>query len=363
MGGKPILISAAVAALLAVAVPSVSAARTVRTEVSTASGVSQGSATSQPKNTCSSQQTAPGVNGRCILNDTYSGYSAQLPDGYWALGVTGTWVVPQISSCPANVLNDHPRTAVWVGEWGSWAHLRLRSQGGKEDAWLPQIGTVSRCSNGNAIYSVGWEMASDKAGYGNSAQLSMDCPGDRFYKLCSYTDYPNNPSNSMTISPGDQILASVGIITTRKHPQSRGGRHVRKFQIYLDDETTGVIAVGHLKTAKGDSRTAKVRRAAIIKQGGVIVENEPSCSIADFLILSCKNGDTFNGLAEFGTPIPITAYIAQWKQRRATVNEYVMQRGYFFNLIHHQLAQNSQPSGSMTGPNGMSWTVSWLRQY
>jgi len=338
-------------------------ARTVPVRTSATHIVTQTSAmtSKQPKNACSPKQVAPGVKGRCILNDTYSGYSAELPDGYWVLGVTGTWVVPKISTCPSGILNDHPRAAVWVGEWGSWADLRLKSEGGREDAWLPQIGTVSRCFNGKATYSVAWEMASEP-GYGNAAQLRMDCPGDKVYKLCAYANYPHNPSKNMAISPGDQILASVGIITGN-HPQPPAGRQVRKFQIYLDDETTGVIAVGYMKTAKSNGKTTQVSLDAIVKQGGVIVEDEPSCSISDFLHLNCEHGDTFNGLAKFQTAIPITVYIAQWKNLRATTTEWVMQRGYLFNLIHHQLARNSAPSGSMTGPNGMHWTVTWLRQY
>ncbi|HEX4092158.1 MAG TPA: hypothetical protein VHZ33_25865 [Trebonia sp.] len=301
---------------------------------------------SQPKGNCSAKQISQGVNGICLLSNVYSGYTAQLPSGHWALGVTGTWIVPKIS-CPGDILEGNPRTAVWVGQFGSWTDLVDKSQKGKADAWLPQIGTLSRCLAGKAVYSIAWEMAADQTGYGNAAQDSLDCPGNKIYKLCSYTDFPSHPGKKMTIRPGDHVLASVGILTGNQ-PAPGAKAQPRKFQIYLDDMTTGVIADGSIETAKGAS-PVKVGLAQIIDQSGVIVEDEPGVP-------------AFNGLAKFDSPIRITAYIAQWKQYRTTVNEWFLQRDYL-KLVHHQLAQNGRPSGSMTGSSGMSWTVTWLRQY
>lgn len=231
--------------------------------------------------------------------------------------------------------------------------------------WLPQIGTVSYCWSGKPYYSIAWEMATIQGGdLGNGVQLSPDCPGNKIYKLCAYApgSYPGKPSDKMKINPGDQILASVGLLLPGKQTEPSEKSQPRKFQIYLDDMTTGFLADGYMVTAKG-AKPVSVKLPDIIEQSGVIVEAQPSCSLSDiFVYHSCKYGLTLNGLAKFTTPIRITAYIAQWKPYKTTVNEWVLQRDYL-NLIHDQLAQNSAPSGSMTSPNGMSWAVTWLRQY
>jgi hypothetical protein len=356
-GSRRVWLSFATAVLLAL-FPVIS-----MTSSASAADVGAASSAAQVKGNCAKQQVAKNVNGLCFEQGGYAGYSAQLPSGDWALGITATWTVPTIASCPQNSANDHPRTAVWVGQWGGMQDLLPTSAGGKADSWLPQIGTLSRCVSGRAVYSIGWEMAADQSGYGNAAQVTMDCPGNTIYKLCAYADasYPNNPSNIMIINPGDQILASVGIVMGNQSEPSTKAQP-RKFQIYLDDMTTGIIADGYLVTAKG-AKPVNVSLPAIIDQSGVIVEDQPSCSLSDiFVTHTCTNGLTLNGLAKFTTPIKITAYIAQWKQYKATTNEWVLQRDYL-GVIHDQLAQNSAPSGSMTGSSGMSWTVTWLRQF
>lgn len=327
----------------------------------TAAQVAHSSA-AQVKSNCAKNQITKGVNGLCMETEFYSGYSAQLPSGVWPLGITGTWTVPKVS-CPqgvAGALNDKPRTAVWVGQWGSMEDI-FPAKGSTADAWLPQIGTASRCSFGKAIYSIAWEMATDQSQYGNAAQDTLACPGNKIYKLCAYASisYPKNPSDKMTINPGDRIRASVGIETGNQlEPSAKAAP--RKFDIYLDDETTGVIADGYMVTAEG-TKQVPVNLSKIIQQSGVVVEDEPGCDLSK--PLCGGEGPTFNGLAKF-TPIKITAWIAQWKPYKTTVNEWVLQRDYL-SIIHRQLAQNSAPSGSMDSAdgNGMSWTVTWLHQY
>ena len=203
-------------------------------------------------------------------------------------------------------------------------------------AWLPQIGTDSRCDGaGVASYSLTWEMYSQVKGGGNRQHYGLDCPGDATYSLCG---------NLTSISPGDVVNAAVdfeGPYTAKTVK--------RKFEIRLTDLTTGNFATGNIMTNK------PVPIGNIAVQGGVIVENQPPCGLVDLLLLNCSVATLGeNGLAHFANPITIgTVYTSVRGTARLHYYRWLM------TLNGHRLAQDS----SLAIVDGtMNYNVKWRRQ-
>jgi len=81
------------------------------------------------------------------LTGNWSGYSGYPVNGY-VTDAEATWTVPSVT-CPSS---GNPRAAIWVGMWGGTTSIE------DHQAWLPQIGTESKCSGGKATYDAIWEM-------------------------------------------------------------------------------------------------------------------------------------------------------------------------------------------------------------
>ncbi len=74
---------------------------------------------------------APTVTGEADW--AFGGYSVHPNAGSgWVVDALGSCTVPKVN-CP-NVAGDAPRTAVWVGMWGTLASM------GAGQGWLPQVG-------------------------------------------------------------------------------------------------------------------------------------------------------------------------------------------------------------------------------
>jgi hypothetical protein len=270
-----------------------------------------------------------------IPTSGWAGYSASPIKGY-VIDEEANWNVPAIK-CPSSPV-DHPRADVWVGMWGSLPSMakRIGKHTHTPDAWVPQIGTDSRCDGlGLASYSLTWEMYSQVTGGGNGQQYGLDCPGDATYSLCG---------NLTSISPGDVVNAAVYFEGpyTAKPAQ-------RKFEIRLTDLTTGDYVTGNMRTNK------PVPIGDIAAQGGVIVENEPPCGLVDLLLLRCLASTVGeNGLAHFADPVTIgTVYTSG--------NATTDLRYYRWEMIlnGHALAQDSPLA---VVDDTMNFNVEWLRQ-
>ena len=111
-------------------------------------------------------------------------------------------------------------------------------------------------------------------------------------------------------------------------PYTRGSQ-ARHFEIRLTDLTTGEFAQGYISTIVG------VKQGHIAYQGGVVVEDNPPCSIDDFLHPGkCKG--IINGLAQFDTPVDITGMhtLTEHKGNGNLVplyyNEWVLERTHLW---------------------------------
>jgi hypothetical protein len=218
---------------------------------------SHAAATSHPKSTP-------------IVNEQWAGYSANPAKGY-VRGEQASWGVPRIT-CPTSIFDGAPRAVVWVGEWGSIPDIE------KKTSWLPQIGTSARCVGGKPKYELTWEMFTYVKNGGNGAQYGLDCPGSKLYRLCG---------NLKSVSPNDVVTAAVAFAGPYSNKAA-----VRQFNITLLDLTTGDEAVGYIKTNQ------PVALDDIATQGGVILEDNPTCHLTDFILGKCHSLGP-NGLAEF----------------------------------------------------------------
>jgi Peptidase A4 family len=201
---------------------------------------------------------APLVSPKEISQPNYAGYSWHPKKGF--VTYSGSlWKIPKVdcSKAPTGSDGRHARAAVWVGLWGGPSTA---------NAWLPQVGTVSRCQIDKSF----------PPAYVAFAQMyhngGCKVAGDNGCK----------PQNlSMSVSPGDKMDGEV------EYSGVGSGNHrgEYKFTYFLYDITTGMQDTGTLYTA------SSVLRSDVAYQGGAIVEDE--------------NGNG-NPLAEFTSPITFT---------------------------------------------------------
>jgi hypothetical protein len=204
----------------------------------------------------------------------YAGYSAYPISGY-VTNVEGTWTVPPVNCSSA----PNARVAVWVGMWGGTTSIQYST------AWLPQIGTVSQCYDGQPYYFLIWEMESLVPGGGNGAQ-------DGYTSGTYYNVTGNLPTYENLLSPaflgdaevsaGDSISANVFNVDASNSTATE-----RTFDISLEDNTTGKYAVGTIATNQA------VSPGNIASQGGVMVESS-----------GVTASGSFPGLAQF-SPLTI----------------------------------------------------------
>jgi hypothetical protein len=258
--------------------------------------------------------------------NVFSGYSACAKGNGLLTVAEASWTVPKVS-CP--LLVNYPRAAVWVGLWGSMPSIS------NSTAWLPQIGTDSQCNRDSSqlpvpgtYYFAVWEMRALTNGQGNTPQ----------------------PITSMTIHPGDRMVASVEY-------EGADGNSVQHFSLALFDVTVNDKKPGSDEVTIDTATTEPVRDlSTILQQGGAVVEGSTS--------QKTKLGNVWaNGLAQFTPPVSFTQVqvgsVLTGPQNPAGVNYiewvYKDQSGK-----GHLMASNSKLSGSMY--SGLaSYTVTWKR--
>jgi len=209
-----------------------------------------------------------------------AGYSA-YPANAAVTAADATWKVPTIS-CKTGTSGE--RVAVWAGMMGSET---ARAEG---LAWLPQIGTVSQCYNGQPYYFLIWEMASMVSGGDNAAQ-------DVYASVPNYTvtgDLPTveNPLSvfygNVLVNAGDLVDAEV----TAMSP-STSGAFQRTYEIQLEDFTTEQEAYGTISTNQA------VSLENIQNQGAAVIEDDPSSGLAQFSPLTIS-AEVYGGSGSYG---------------------------------------------------------------
>ncbi|HET7015701.1 MAG TPA: G1 family glutamic endopeptidase [Streptosporangiaceae bacterium] len=176
-----------------------------------------------------------------LPNPSWSGYSASPAKGTLNTS-TATWRIPKVT-CPSK---GTQRAAVWVGLWGDNKSIK----NGK--AWLPQIGTDSQCSNGQATYFIVYQL------YHGNAQFCALLPEWVFEHVCKGT----KPIQVMTpeVHAGDQVQAFVRFT----HKSKDGKLH---FDLDLNDNSAGKWVDKYVAVDAGTDMSE------VASQGGVIVED------------------------------------------------------------------------------------------
>jgi hypothetical protein len=261
--------------------------------------------------------TPPGtVKATVLPYNNYAGYAAYPSAGY-VHKVQAIWSVPSISCPPRGV----PRAAAWVGMWGGTASIN------NQTAWLPQIGTVSHCDKGKALYVAFWEMATGLRGQGNAPQILSSVP----------------------VHANDTIVASVTFVGPTSFPN---GYQRRKFELTINNTTDH-------KAAKLTVLSGGVQLASIISQAGAVIEDEPPCSVWDLPDCNAPIKQWLgHGLAEFSPPVHFSNVLVSaqsgaklpWKYY-----EYVMRDGKGGQLL-------GADSTLGLSKGGMYYTITWKTQ-
>lgn len=244
-----------------------------------------------------------------VPNYSYAGYTL-LAGGSGAFRLAeATWVVPSIPVlyCLAHP-GAYPRVAPWVGLWGTNDSIN------KGTAWLPQIGTVSRCNSGfpGPHYLAFWEMftgvkGGGAKGYGAGPQIIR----------------------SMTIKAGDTMNGGV------EYEGTLGSDLVYKFQL-IDVTRTKPGAPDEF--SKTVTTTKPVKFRDIMAQGGAVVE--PECN---------------HGLAKF-TTVPFSDVQLDWLNVSPT--GVSLQKWTMIGSDGSTLAQPGSVSGF---PGSLHYTVTYKR--
>jgi hypothetical protein len=263
-------------------------------------------------------------------NVTYSGYSVYAKNSGLFTIATANWTVPKVN-CSKYQYRDTPRTAVWVGLWGTQKSIDDGT------AWLPQTGTISWCNFSlytglrlpGAHYSAFWEIAS----------------GDK---------EPGNPPQdiAMPVHPGDKMSASVEF-------DGAGPGGTWEFRLALFDVTDNQSQPGSAVFDQVEDTPGPIAAAnldTILHQGGAVVESMP------------PSHSYPNGLAQFSTPVHITNM-----QVASDFTGHLKPTGYGYNewVLHHAtktgplLAKNSSPptvtGATQSSPGVLSYTITWKR--
>jgi hypothetical protein len=278
--------------------------------------------------TTPSEGTPPTLTPEPSLN--YSGYSVYAKNSGLFTIATANWTLPKVN-CSKYQIHDTPRTAVWVGLWGSQKSIDDGT------AWLPQTGTISWCNYSlytnlqlpGAHYAAFWEIASGDKEHGNSPQ-----------------DIP------MSLHPGDEMSASVEF-------DGAGPGGTWEFRLTLFDVTDnqgqpGSAVFDQVEDTPGPIAAANLD--TILQQGGAVVESMP------------PSHSYPNGLAEFSTPVHITNM-----QVASDFTGNLEPTGYGYTewVLHHAtrtgplLAENSSPptvtGATQSSPGVLSYTITWKR--
>jgi Peptidase A4 family len=249
--------------------------------------------------TAAAQQSAPGTTTQPIVSANWAGYSVAAPTSAAAISfrtVSGSWVQPTATCNGAS----QSFSAYWVGLGG----FAQNSSG------LEQIGSEADCDgSGHATYSAWYELV------------------------------PAGPQTlKMTVSPGDQMGASVTVI--RKHVTLR-----------LRDVTTGAYISKTLRMSTPDTSSADW-----------IVEAPSDCSgsgncvplpLSDFGNLTFSNATA--ATATHTGPISDPAWSATELQLSDGGSRFG--RGRFFGAI----PSDSAVPSPLSAP-GTSFSVAWQQQ-
>jgi hypothetical protein len=267
-----------------------------------------------------------------VPNFTYAGYSVHAEGkGLWTIA-EANWTVPRVD-CSRYAYPDAPRTAVWVGLWGS---IQSMNNG---TGWLPQTGTVSECNinprtgkhaKGTYYYAV-WEIAA-----------GAKEPG-----------IPQQPL-AMPVHPGDKISAAVEF-----EGAGPGGTMAFEFSLFDINDNQRRPGSGTFDQVEDTPAPIAVKDLdTILEQGGAIVEgNAPDQSHP-------------NGLAQFKPAVRITGLqVASEFNGALKPTSY----GYYEYILRHEvnprkfgplLAENSPPTitgATSSSPGLLSYTVTWKR--
>ena len=279
----------------------------------TALAAGQASAASQPAPTVT-PEVQSGFGGYSVHPNSSSGFIVDSQ---------ASWVVPKVN-CPGGL--NAPRVAVWDGLWGNIASMDAHQ------GWLPQVGTLSKCTVGLASYGFIWEMESQISGDG-TGPVEEDV-----------TD----------ISPGDSISASVVF----NGPYGTAAA-VRNFAITVIDNTK------HLAYQDLDLKTnVAVPLFNIVRQGGVEIEGEePTICITPLIGSFCTISAT-GGLAEYPTPIKVTKMVTTPSNDAAGASGWAYLRWeykYAGNLLENTPA-SPDVTYNAASDTIANFTETWLRQ-
>jgi hypothetical protein len=182
-----------------------------------------------PRSAAAAVMASPTV----VKNTTYAGWSVHPQFGQ-AWEAAAHWTVPAVT-CDATPLTRpwvRSRAAVWVGTWG---------QPGDDNAWLPQVGTVSQCNDGGA--------------------------SKQYYAFDQMFHSDGSPQNvlKMKVQPGDKIYAYI------EYDGLRAG--ALTFQYWIQNLSRHTRETGIIATSPG------VSGSKAMWEGGVVVETQPDDKI------------------------------------------------------------------------------------
>ena len=237
--------------------------------------------------------------------------------------VSALWAVPKVT-CPTKGISSHgawgPRAAVWVGLTGT-----LDSIYSTGNAYLPQIGTNSKCVNGKPQYSGVYELE----------------------HACNLNDVlacfqGEQTIDGFKVSGGDTVYASVVYSGTT----SSGAQ---QFQLTLVDYASGGSGT---KVTESVETLPNVPLLDVARQGLAIVENIDPFTVAGVPIPGT------GGLAQFKKPIEFVQYAVNGEPSGGlSAIEYSMLGGK-----GKELATNSHPLGGDLTVGTGTFTVTWNAQ-
>jgi Peptidase A4 family len=261
------------------------------------------------------------ANSTLLVNtNEWSGYSVYPSvQGDTLTHVSALWAVPKVT-CPTTGIAAQgafgPRAAVWVGLTGTLASIFTT-----HNAWLPQIGTNSKCLNGKPQYSAVYEL----------------------YHACNLSDIlacfqSEQAISGFKVNAGDTIYASVTY-------SGATSSSAQKFQLTLVDYASGGSGT---RVTENVQTLAHVPLLDAARQGLAIVEN-----VDEFTSLGIGIPGT-GGLAQFKQPVQFVQYAANGELSGGlSPIEYDMLNN------GKKLAVNSYPLSGDPATGTGNFTVTW----